>query len=106
MWCGRVRCVEYADRFVVTGHAAAADGAFELTISKADGTLGPYVVGGRTLFEGGGGALHLYRAPTENDAGDTQTTVTHPTGTQRYGAAVSRPALHFTIRSPAGRSGS
>ena len=63
---------------MVTGHAAAADGAFELTISKADGTLGPYVVGGRTLFEGGGGALHLYRAPTENDAGDTQTTVTHP----------------------------
>ena len=73
-----IRCVEHEDRFVVTGHAASADGAFELAVNKRDGTIGPYVVGGRVLFEDGGGALHLYRAPTENDMGDTQTTLTQP----------------------------
>ena len=73
-----MRCVELADRFIVHGRVGSDRHAMELTISKTDGTLGPYVFGGRLLLEEGGGALHLHRAPTENDGASTAVTCCHP----------------------------
>ena len=75
---GIVRCVELADRFIVHGRVGSDRQAIELTISKTDGTLGPYVFGGRLLLEEGGGELHLHRAPTENDGASTAVTLCNP----------------------------
>ena len=80
-----LRCDELDDRFVISGGGGRAVGSnglvedrFQLTVSKVDGTIGPLLVAGRVVFEAGGAALHLWRAPTENDRGSSSTSVANP----------------------------
>ena len=74
-----MRCLEHSDRFVISGNRLGAPGGeFELTVQKSDGSIGPYIAGGKTLLASGGSGLTLYRPPTENDNGKTISTICQP----------------------------
>ena len=80
----RLKLTETSERFIISG---AYDGdalgrggghRFELTVNRVDGTIGPMVIDGQTVLEAGGGELNLWRAPTENDQGCTNTSLAYP----------------------------
>ena len=70
-------CAHDVERVLINGECEGG-GAFSLIVNRTDGTIGPMTVGGQVVFERGGAALSLWRAPTENDQGCTLTSVAHP----------------------------
>ena len=74
---GDLSCAEDGERVLISG-ACDDGGRFSLVVDRTDGTIGPLLVDGQTVLERGGGALSVWRAPTENDQGCTLTSVAHP----------------------------